>query len=101
MPNTEVTEISRVAKEFRKGLLKVKSSTNMCFVVSCSLAGYLNFTGFKCNTTEGIVGKYHHYWITLGDGRIVDATADQFQKPNGENMPAIYVGEKPKWYKVK
>ena len=49
------------------------------------------------------IGKdiFNHYWLKLPDGRILDPTASQFKTPEGEEMPKMYLGEKPKWYKLK
>lgn len=94
------SQIIHLVTEFRKGLLGSKTSHQMCFVVSSALAGYLNFSGLTCKATEGFVGEQHHFWITLLDGRIIDATADQFVKPDGSKMPSVYIGKKPDWYVI-
>lgn len=73
----------------------------MCFVTSVALAGYLHAVGYDTWLTNGRVGRHMHWWIELGDGTIIDATADQFCKPNGAKMPAIYVGKLPFWYTKK
>ncbi len=96
----DVTEIRKIVRGFRKGLLKTNPSESMCFVVCFPLSGYLRLCGYDCRVTEGKVGKYQHFWITLKGGIIVDPTANQFKKPNGSKMPSIYIGEKPVWYKA-
>lgn len=44
--------------------------------------------------------RISHFWITLKDGRIVDPTASQFNKMGNEDMPNVYIGDKPSWYKI-
>lgn len=39
-----------------------------------------------------------HYCIKIGN-KILDASASQFNKPNGEKMPCIYFGSRLIWYK--
>jgi hypothetical protein len=72
----------------------------MCFAVSTALEGYLSMEGIKCRLQKGKILGFEHYWLILPDtGDILDATADQFQKPDGTAMPPVYVGPKPDWYK--
>lgn len=85
--------------EFRAGLLGKRSDARMCFAVSSALAGYLHFLGQEAEVVHGSVGEHDHYWIELGDGRIIDATASQFKKPNGREMAQVYIGALPLWYK--
>jgi hypothetical protein len=49
---------------------------------------------------EGFVGsdKCHHWWIKLSDGRIVDATADQFFVSK-KRLPKVIVGPMPEFYR--
>jgi hypothetical protein len=93
--------IGRIAREFRRGFLGKQSSTDMCFVLSTALDSYLGFLGVDCELVEGKVGKNHHYWLYLCEsGHILDATADQFQRPDGSPMPEVYIGTQPDWYVV-
>jgi hypothetical protein len=99
--------LKRISSEFRKGLIGDKSPTMMCFAVSSALGSYLHICGFNSILTEGKifivtsgeVHEYQHFWLTLPDGNILDATADQFNNLNGHTMPPVYVGIKPEWYK--
>ena len=43
----------------------------------------------------------NHFWLTLKDGRIIDPTASQFNGMGREDMPKVYLGEKPEWYLAK
>lgn len=90
----------KIATGFRNGILGMEDSKEKCLMVSASLEGLLRFSGYDCTLTEGIVADWFHFWITFPDTTILDPTADQFSKPNGENMPPVYIGGKPKWYKV-
>ena len=100
MSNEKLKEIKRIATDFRKGMLGKNNSNEKCLMVSASLEGYLRFCGYECELTEGIVGDWFHFWITFHDATVLDPTADQFKSPDGNTMPAIYIGEKPKWYEV-
>jgi hypothetical protein len=87
-------EIIKAVKGFVKGLLKERPTTDMCYMVCSPLASYLSACGTECTLTEGeLNGLYHHFWITLADGRIIDPTADQFGLLN------IYVRKPPSYYK--
>ena len=99
MNRSDDKRLRRIASEFRNGLLSSKPSTQMCFVVSSSLGSYLHFCGYPCILTKGGIGKYEHFWLTLQDGTVLDPTADQFKKPDGSDMPTVYLGSKPEWYK--
>lgn len=95
-----VMSLREIVVQFRQGFLGEEPSAKKCFTLSSALAGYLHFAGIECTMVKGQIKEYEHFWINLSDGRIVDATADQFQKPNGETMPKVYIGRKPKWYKL-
>lgn len=72
-------EIIETSKEFVKGLLGKRSTRDMCFIVSTALAGYLNAIGVTCEAVEGLFDGWHHWWVELDDGRVIDATANQFK----------------------
>jgi hypothetical protein len=95
----EIHSIRRIATEFRKGILGKKSSKAWCFGVCAALQGYLELCGYKCRLVNGTVGDWDHYWLEY-DGIIIDPTADQFKTPEGEDMPPVYIGIKPDWYKT-
>ena len=94
-------QIKKYASDFRKGLLKDYPSESMCFVVTSPLATLLILEGIQCELTEGMVGKCHHFWIEFPNGNILDPTADQFKTPEGQDMPKVYIGQLPEWYKIK
>ncbi len=100
------SELRKVVTGFRRGIVGKKAGQGYCFMVSSALAGYLSFAGVPCQVTKGMVkhtiagkvchgvpARSEHYWVTLKDGRIVDATADQF------GLPPVYIGALPKSYK--
>jgi hypothetical protein len=99
IPAVKENEIRRIATGFRKGMLGNKSSVAWCFAVSSALAGYLNFGGYPCEVAQGMVGNWEHYWLEYS-GIIIDPTADQFKTPEGKDMPPVYIGVKPAWYKT-
>ena len=88
-------EIIRIAKEFTKGILDGGSTADMCFIVCAPLVSYLSVCGIDGELTEGeLNGVYHHFWVTLPDGKIIDPTADQFGLLN------IWVRKQPSYYKA-
>jgi hypothetical protein len=70
----------------------------MCGAVSYALAGYLRGCGIECETVKYEVHKVEHVCLVLSDGRVLDATADQFKRPDGSDMPDVYIGKRPSWY---
>jgi hypothetical protein len=88
-------DIKKLAKHFTAGLLQGKSTVDMCYIVCSPLVSYLNFCGIECSLTEGeLNGIYHHFWITLSDGRIIDPTANQFGLLN------VWARKQPSYYKA-
>jgi hypothetical protein len=63
----------------------------MCAVVSYSLQGYLSFLGVTTELGEVDLKFSNHVFLKLPDGRILDATADQF------GGPKVYLGM-PLWF---
>ncbi len=92
-------ELLEFTADFRRGIIGRGTAKSMCFVVCAPLETLLVLSGFDVKLVEGEVETKDcvlgHYWLELKDGRILDPTADQF-----ENMPKIYIGEKPEFYKV-
>lgn len=89
-------KIIEAAREFREGLLDGGSPNAMCFAVSAPLAGLLEWWGVPARIEEYDTADFNHVFIVLGDGRVLDATGDQF---NGLDwlaglppMPPIYLG---------
>jgi len=93
-------ELRKMAMGFRSGLLGSRASNSMCYAVSAALEGFMSFCGIECRLTEGSVGDWIHFWITLPDGRILDPTADQFPSKTGKIMPKVYLGKRPEHYVV-
>jgi len=102
-------ELIKVVTGFRRGILGRRKSTKMCYAICWPLQGYLHITGFKTKLTEGtikLIGHnkgviINHFWLTLKDGRILDPTADQFNGMGHDDMPKVYLGKKPDYYKTK
>lgn len=95
-------QIIKAAQGFTRGLLGKKPTKDQCFKVCAPLHTYLKLCGIPCELTEGEIAyenhQWHHYWVTLSDGRIIDPTADQFIKPNGERLKNIWVEAEPFYY---
>lgn len=95
------SHLQKICEDFTLSILEGHPSTSMCFVVSIALEGWLNFSeGLDCKAVEGRVGIHNHWWIELRDGRIIDATADQFNGSGHPDMPLVYIGEMPLWYAI-
>lgn len=99
-------ELKIVIADFVTGLLKkakCKHAGN-CYAMCQILKPYLScFFGVETliNNTKVKQGRKkvnHYYLIRIKDGMIIDATASQFKKPNGEQMEKIFIGEMPEWY---
>jgi hypothetical protein len=98
-------ELIKITGQFTKGVLGKRTSKDMCFAVCAPLQSYLSLL---CETPSDLiegeikVGKqlHSHYWLRLLDGRILDPTANQFKTPDGKDMPMVYLGKKPTWYKL-
>lgn len=81
------------AQEFRKGILGRKKPKGMCAKVSWALQGYLRWaSGLKTKVYESDVGKWNHVYLVLPDGRVLDATADQFSTEK-KKYPPVYLGK--------
>lgn len=87
-------QIAKIAREFTECLLDGRPTTDMCYMVCSPLVSFLNYLGVECTLTEGeLQDTYHHFWITLSDGRIIDPTADQFGLLN------IWCRKQPTYYR--
>ncbi len=105
-------KLLKFVTDFTKGVIGESSSKGKCYIVSAPLYSYLLSCGIETKLVEGEVdtkligdispedGVWIHFWLVLPDGRIIDPTADQFNSRTTEtNMPRIYIGKKPDWYK--
>lgn len=98
-------QLLKVVTQFRKGILGKSEPADQCFVVSSPLCGWLLFCGIECKLEEAVLelaeADFHHWYIRLKDGRIIDATASQFNVDNDkQQMPLVYIGECPSYYNV-
>lgn len=85
--------LKRIARDMRAGILGKRSSRLMCMAISAPLQGMLSAL-YNFETELEIVDfpDRNHAWLRLPDGRILDATADQF------GLEAIYLGQVPPLY---
>jgi hypothetical protein len=85
--------LKRIARDFRSGVLGTRSSRLMCMAISAPLQGYLSAL-YDFETTLETVDfpDCDHVWLRLPDGRILDATADQF------GLEPVYLGQVPELY---
>jgi len=102
-------ELIKVVTGFRRGILGRRKSTCWCWRICLPLEAYLIGIGVDNRITEGEVHlashnkgiNIGHFWLTLSDGRIIDPTADQFNGMGHDDMPKVYLGKKPDYYKTK
>lgn len=86
-------QLVQIASDFRDGILDGAPSDMMCGMVSWPLAAYFGAMGFPVKTVDGDLGHLNHIWIALPDGRVLDATADQFNRMfPAMNLPPVYLG---------
>lgn len=85
-------ELLRVARAARERITLGSAAQGWCIAVCVPLAVYLTRRGVPAIDVHGGVGDWQHVWIALADGRILDPTADQFNRPGATKMPQIYLG---------
>lgn len=91
-------EIIQFATDFRRGLIGRQSSRYRCAMVSWPLASLLEMHGVPCAITccklPDEAHAVQHVWIELSDGRVLDATADQFNRRGQDpKHPPVYLGK--------
>lgn len=98
------TELLKMVRGFRYGLIGRKNGRKYCYIVCFPLQGFLSIMDIKTEIIEGEVCYYRywigHYWLQMESGKIIDPTADQFSTLK-RFMPKVYIGTKPKWYRNK
>ncbi len=98
--------LNKIVTEFVLGLLKKAKVTHagncymMCQILKPYLSGLLGVETLinNCKVKQGRKKINHYYLLRVKDGMIIDATASQFKKPDGEQMPKVFIGQKPDWY---
>lgn len=89
-------KLLKFVKSFRRGLGVRGDGRYECFSVCAPLVTLLNMEGWSAELRTGNVkfkiGECNHYWIELADGRVLDATAAQFNEHLGIKLPRIYLG---------
>lgn len=91
-------ELLRVARAARECITLGARSSGYCAVVCVPLAAFLTRHGCPADDVHGGVGEWQHTWIALRDGRILDPTADQFNRAGEPRMPSVYLGPRPAHY---
>lgn len=79
------------SKRFRKAVLGREASDRMCYVVSGPLCAAITALGFGAHLVKSKVAYMEHIFIRLDDGRVLDATADQFS--HFVDVGPVYLGE--------
>jgi hypothetical protein len=89
-------KLLKFVTDFRRGIVGRKGSDCMCFAICAPLVTLLNMSGVESILRDGWIkyeiGRGNHYWIELADGRVIDPTADQFNRRLGKAMPKVYLG---------
>ena len=89
-------KLLKFVTSFRRGIVGRSGSEYMCFAVCAPLVTLLNMNGVESSLRDGTVkfeiGEINHFWIELADGRVLDPTADQFNRILLEKMPKVYLG---------
>jgi hypothetical protein len=89
-------QLLKAARDFRTGVLDGRPSAFMCYAVSMALQGYLSWSlGVETDIVSADFPEINHYWLKLPDGRILDATADQF------GLDPVYLGPLPLKYETR
>lgn len=103
-------QLLKIVTGFRRGIIGRGNSHLKCFMISAPLHSFLDIMGIHTEIIKGYITMppntgwgpsatfMCHYWLKLSDGRILDCTVDQFNKPLKKDMPAVYLGEKPTWF---
>lgn len=84
-------QLKSVCLKFRKGLIKGREGDMMCGVVTYPLAAFLGMMGVAAEIEEVDLKYSNHVFLILSDGRVLDATADQF------GGPKVFLGNR-QWY---
>lgn len=79
------------SRRFRDAVLGRAPSERMCYVVSGPLCAAIVALGFGARLVKTKVARMEHIFIRLDDGRVLDATADQFA--HFADVGPIYLGE--------
>lgn len=95
-------ELIEFAKEFREGILGGRESAWMCAAICWPLGSLLTMMhGIEVEYVEGDLGECNHVWLRLADGRVLDPTADQFNRLFPDlAMPPVYLGAPTKIHPV-
>lgn len=64
----------------------------MCVALSAPLHAALSLLAIPCRLCASTVGGWAHVFLQLGDGRVLDPSADQFNEHTPESLPAVYLG---------
>jgi hypothetical protein len=94
-------QLLRIARAVRERITLGGPSNGYCAVVCVPLAAYLSRREVLAQDIHGAVGEWQHTWISLGDGRILDPTADQFNRNAALRMPQVYLGAHPAHYEMR
>jgi hypothetical protein len=88
-------QLKQIAREMRNGILGKRSSRLMCMAISAPLQGMLSAVyNFDTKLEKVDFPQSNHVWLRLPDGRILDATADQF------GLDKVYLGQVPALYQA-
>lgn len=87
-------ELVEFATEFRESILDGSPSSWMCAAICWPLSTLLEMSGVPNRVIETDLGGMNHFWLKLADGRVLDPTADQFNRIGADKLPPVYLGER-------
>jgi len=85
-------ELLQYASEFRFAVIGDETSSRMCAAISDPLCAALAVQGVPAQVMENVLEDCNHVFLQLPDGRVLDPTADQFNRGSSGPLPAVYLG---------
>lgn len=85
-------DLLQYASEFRDAIIGDRDSARMCAAISAPLCAALAIKGVPALVMESDLKECNHVFILLPDGRVLDPTADQFNRCSSPSLPGVYLG---------
>ena len=96
-------QLKGMAADFAAELSGGRNTLAIRFTVCNNIHQYLTAIGRETRFTTCYVMQggeaVEHFVISLPDGRILDALADLWTAPNGEQPTGVYIGQQPEHYR--
>ncbi len=85
-------DLLQYASEFRAAIIGDRDSSRMCAAICGPLAATFTVKGRRTLLMESELGTCNHVFIQVEDGRVLDPTADQFNRQGEPGFPRVYLG---------